>query len=176
MTEIFWLIPFIPAISTFVLVVFGRKLPKKYVSYQACLAVFASFIISVISFIGLLKTPHEHYPIVKNLFSWISSGNFDVSLSLQFDPLTAIMVMVVSGVGFIIHLYSVGYMAKDNGYTRYFTYLNLFTFAMLILVMASNLVLMFGCGFSPWYFLHFYPYRKWRIYCHKWGHLRRSYN
>lgn len=160
MTEIFWLIPFIPAISTFVLVVFGRNLPKKYVSYQACLAVFASFIISVISFIGLLKTPHEHYPLVKNLFSWISSGSFDVNLSLQFDPLTAVMVMVVSGVGFIIHVYSVGYMAKDNGYTRYFTYLNLFTFAMLILVMASNLVLMFvgweGVGLCSYLLIGFW--------------------
>jgi len=122
MTRIFWLIPFIPALSTLILAVFGSKLPKKYVSWQACLAVFASFVISAISFFGLLQISHENYPLVKNLFSWISAGSFDVNLSLQLDPLSAVMALVVSGVGFIIHVYSVGYMAKDKGYTRYFTF------------------------------------------------------
>ncbi|MFP4083137.1 MAG: NADH-quinone oxidoreductase subunit L [Candidatus Aminicenantes bacterium] len=143
MTEIFWLIPFVPALSTFILAVFGKVLPKKYVSFQACLAVLTSFVIAVISFLGLLKISHTHYPLVKTLFSWIHSGSFQANLSLQLDPLSAVMALVVSGVGFIIHLYSVGYMADDEGYTRYFTYLNLFTFAMLLLVMASNMVLMF---------------------------------
>ncbi len=160
MTEIFWLIPFAPALSTFILAVFGRKLPKKYVSYLACSAVFASFIISVISFVGLLQTARESYPLVKNLFSWIHSGSFMVNLSLQFDPLSAVMALVVSGVGFIIHVYSVGYMAKDESYTRYFTYLNLFTFMMLILVMASNIVLMFvgweGVGLCSYLLIGFW--------------------
>ena len=160
MTEIFWLIPFVPALSTFILAVFGRKFPKKYVSYLACSAVFASFIITVISFVGLLQTAHESYPLVKNLFSWIHSGSFMVNLSLQFDPLSAVMALVVSGVGFIIHVYSVGYMAKDEGYTRYFTYLNLFTFMMLILVMASNIVLMFvgweGVGLCSYLLIGFW--------------------
>ena len=82
MTEIFWLIPFIPALSTFILAVFGSKLPKKYVSFQACFAVFASFVISVISFVGLLRIEHESTPIIKNLFSWIQSGSFQANLSL----------------------------------------------------------------------------------------------
>jgi len=160
MTEIFWLIPFLPAASTFILAVFGKILPKKYVSYQACLAVFASLVISVISFIGLLQTSPENYPILKNLFSWIQSGSFSANLSLQLDPLSAIMALVVSGVSFLIHVYSVGYMAKDWGYTRYFTYLNLFTFAMLILVMASNVVLMFvgweGVGLCSYLLIGFW--------------------
>ncbi|MGB2765192.1 MAG: NADH-quinone oxidoreductase subunit L [Candidatus Aminicenantaceae bacterium] len=160
MTEIFWLIPFVPALSTLILGVFGRKLPKKYVSFQACFAIFISFAISVISLIGLLQTARESYPLVKNLFSWINSGSFQVNLSLQLDPLSAIMALVVSGVGFIIHVYSVGYMADDEGYTRYFTYLNLFTFAMLILVMASNIVLMFvgweGVGLCSYLLIGFW--------------------
>ncbi|MCK4557925.1 MAG: NADH-quinone oxidoreductase subunit L, partial [Candidatus Aminicenantes bacterium] len=160
MTEIFWLIPFVPALSTLILALFGTKLPKKYVSLQACLAVFGSFVISVISFLGLLQVSHESYPLVKNLFSWISSGSFNVNLSLQLDPLSAVMAMVVSGVGFIIHVYSVGYMAKDEGYTRYFTYLNLFMFAMLLLVMASNVVLMFvgweGVGLCSYLLIGFW--------------------
>ncbi|NQT79470.1 MAG: NADH-quinone oxidoreductase subunit L [Candidatus Aminicenantes bacterium] len=160
MTEIFWLIPFVPALSTLILGVFGRKLPKKYVSFQACFAIFISFAISVISLIGLLQTARESYPLVKNLFSWINSGSFQANLSLQLDPLSAVMALVVSGVGFIIHVYSVGYMADDEGYTRYFTYLNLFTFAMLILVMASNIVLMFvgweGVGLCSYLLIGFW--------------------
>jgi len=160
MTDIFWLIPFIPALSTFILAVFGRKLPKKYVSWQACLAVFASFVISAISFYGLLQTSHESYPLIKSLFSWIHAGSFIVNFSFQLDPLSAVMALVVSGVGFIIHVYSVGYMAKDKGYTRYFTYLNLFTFAMLMLVMASNIVLMFvgweGVGLCSYLLIGFW--------------------
>ncbi|MDH5468636.1 MAG: NADH-quinone oxidoreductase subunit L, partial [Candidatus Aminicenantes bacterium] len=160
MTEIFWLIPFIPALSTLILAVFGQRLPKRYVSFQACSAVFISFIISVISFLGLLQISPESYPLIKNLFPWINSGSFNINFSLQLDPLSAVMAMVVSGVGFIIHVYSVGYMAKDEGYTRYFIYLNLFTFAMLILVMASNLVLMFvgweGVGLCSYLLIGFW--------------------
>ncbi len=160
MTDIFWLIPLIPALSTLILVLFGQKLPKKYVSFQACFAVFASFIISAISFVGLLQTSHEQYPIIKSLFSWIHAGNFRADLSFQLDPLSSIMTLVVTGVGFLIHVYSVGYMAEDRGYTRYFTYLNLFTFAMLILVLASNLVLMFvgweGVGLCSYLLIGFW--------------------
>ncbi len=160
MTEIFWLIPFIPLLSSFILAIFGRTLPKKYISFQACLAVFASFIISVISFFGLLKISQESYPLIKSLFTWIASGSFTINFSLQLDPLSAVMAMVVSGVGFIIHVYSVGYMDKDKGYSRYFTYLNLFTFAMLLLVMSSNIVLMFvgweGVGLCSYLLIGFW--------------------
>jgi NADH-quinone oxidoreductase subunit L len=160
MRDIFWLIPFIPALSTLVLVLFGRKLPKKYVSWQACLSVFASFIIALILFISLLKTPPENYPLVKSLFTWIRAGSFNADLSFQFDPLSAVMALVVTGVGFLIHVYSVGYMAHDKGYTRYFTYLNLFTFAMLILVLSSNMILMFvgweGVGLCSYLLIGFW--------------------
>jgi NADH-quinone oxidoreductase subunit L len=160
MTEIFWLIPLIPALSTFILAVFGRQLSKKYVSIQACLSVFVSFIISVISFFGLQQTPHEQYPLVKSLFAWIESGNFRADLALQFDPLTAVMCLVVTLVSFLIHVYSVGYMDNDPGYKRYFTYLNLFTFAMLLLVMGSNLIVMFigweGVGLCSYLLIGFW--------------------
>ncbi len=160
MKDIFWLIPFVPALSTLILALFGRKLPKKYVSWQACLSVFISFVIALISFFSLLKIPPESTPIVKSLFTWISAGTFGANLSFQFDPLSAVMALVVTGVGFLIHVYSVGYMAHDKGYTRYFTYLNLFTFAMLILVMASNMILMFvgweGVGLCSYLLIGFW--------------------
>ncbi|OGD22235.1 MAG: NADH-quinone oxidoreductase subunit L [Candidatus Aminicenantes bacterium RBG_16_63_16] len=156
----FWLIPLIPGASALILAVFGRLLPKKYVSWQACLSVLASFVISLISFFGLLRVPAESLPVVKTFFRWIQSGQFSADLSFQLDPLSSIMTLVVTGVGFLIHVYSVGYMAHDSGYKRYFTYLNLFTFAMLILVTASNLVLMFvgweGVGLCSYLLIGFW--------------------
>jgi NADH-quinone oxidoreductase subunit L len=163
MTDIFWLIPLIPAASTIILAVFGTKLPKKYISFQACLAVFASFILSVLAFIDLNKM-HDSHPLVKNLFGWINSGKFQIDLAFQFDPLTAVMCLVVTGVGLLIHVYSVGYMAHDKSYARFFTCLNLFTFAMLILVMGSNLVVMFvgweGVGLCSYLLIGFWYEKK----------------
>jgi NADH-quinone oxidoreductase subunit L len=158
--EMFWLIPLLPGASAFILAVFGKWLPKKYVSWQACLSVFASFLISLVSFFGLLRISADSLPIIKTLFQWIQSGSFRADLSLQLDPLSSIMTLVVTGVGFLIHVYSVGYMGHDKGYTRYFTYLNLFTFAMLILVMGANLVLMFvgweGVGLCSYLLIGFW--------------------
>ena len=158
--EIFWLIPFLPGASALVLAVAGRWLPKKFVSWQACLSVLASFSVSVVSFFGLLKVSPENLPVVKTLFQWIQAGAFKADVSLQLDPLSSLMTLVVTGVGFLIHVYSVGYMAHDKGYTRYFTYLNLFTFSMLILVQASNLVLMFvgweGVGLCSYLLIGFW--------------------
>ena len=91
MTGTFWLIPLIPAVSFLILLVFGRKLPKTWISVQACLAVLASFVLSLVSFLGLLKVPHSNLPLVKTLFSWISAGRFSADLSFHFDPLTVVM-------------------------------------------------------------------------------------
>jgi len=160
MTEMFWLIPLAPAASTLILVVFGRKLPKKYVSLLACGAVLVSFAIAVISFLGLLKTASANLPLIKSLFTWIRAGSLKADFSLQFDSLSAIMVLVVTGVGFLIHVYSIGYMSEDKGYARYFAYLNLFTFAMLLLVLASNMILMFvgweGVGLCSYLLIGFW--------------------
>jgi NADH-quinone oxidoreductase subunit L len=160
MTGFFWLIPFVPALSAAVLIVFGRRLPKKYVSFQACGAVLVSFALAALSFFGLVRAPLENGPLIKTLFTWIKAGSFEAAFSFQFDPLAAVMVLVVTGVGFLIHLYSVGYMAHDKGYTRYFAYLNLFTFAMLILVLASNMILMFvgweGVGLCSYLLIGFW--------------------
>jgi len=160
MTDVFWLIPFAPVLSSLVLVVFGSKLSKKWVSVQACGAVLLSFVFALVAFLGSLKISPEEFPIVKTLFPWIGAGSFQAGFSFQFDPLSAVMVLVVTGVGFLIHLYSVGYMAHDKGYARYFAYLNLFTFAMLILVLASNMVLMFvgweGVGLCSYLLIGFW--------------------
>ncbi len=160
MTDIFWLIPFFPALSSLVLVLFGRKLPRKYIGFQASLAVFVSFLISFMSFLSLSGGNNGDHRWVKQLFSWIQAGGFNIDLSLQFDPLTAVMCLVVTFVGFLIHVYSIGYMAEDKSFARFFAYMNLFTFSTLILVMASNLVLMFvgweGVGLCSYLLIGFW--------------------
>jgi NADH-quinone oxidoreductase subunit L len=160
MAELFWLIPFFPALSSLLLILFGRKLPRKYIAFQACLAVFFSLSLSVLSFLSLLGSGHEGHGLIKNLFAWIHSGSFKIDLSLQFDQLTAVMCLVVSGVGFLIHVYSAGYMSEDKSFARFFAYMNLFTFAMLVLVMASNLVVMFvgweGVGLCSYLLIGFW--------------------
>jgi NADH-quinone oxidoreductase subunit L len=160
MTDLFWLIPFFPAVSSFLLILFGRKLPRKYIGFQASLAVFISFVFSLLAFFSLAGSGHEGHGLVKNLFSWIQAGKFQIDLSLQFDQLTAVMCLVVSAVGFLIHVYAIGYMSKDKSLSRFFAYMNLFTFSMLILVMASNLVLMFvgweGVGLCSYLLIGFW--------------------
>ena len=160
MSELFWLIPLIPALSTLVLVLFGTRLSKAWISIQACASVLLSLLLSIAVFVRLPAAGHGTEPLVKNLFPWIHSGGVEVDLAFRFDPLTAVMCLVVTGVGFLIHVYAVGYMDGDKSYARFFTLLNLFTFAMLILVMADNLVLMFvgweGVGFCSYMLIGFW--------------------
>jgi NADH-quinone oxidoreductase subunit L len=156
----FWLIPFPPALSSFILVVSGRKLSKKYIAGQACLAVAVSFGLAVVSFIGLLRMPQGEAPVIKTLFTWIGAGDFKADLAFQLDALSAVMALVVTAVGLLIHIYSTGYMAHDRSFARYFAFLNLFTFAMLILVLAANMVLMFvgweGVGLCSYLLIGFW--------------------
>src|SRR2546422_811581 len=100
----------------------------------------------------------------KEFFTWIAAGNFRAGFDLQMDQLTVVMVLVVTGVGWLIHIYATGYMAKEGGYYRFFSYLNLFMFFMLILVLAANYVLLFvgweGVGLSSYLLIGFYFLRK----------------
>src|SRR5256885_1296528 len=106
----------------------------------------------------------QQIPWVKQYFSWIVAGNFRAGFDLQIDQLTVVMLLVVTGVGWLIHIYSTGYMAHGGGYYRFFSYLNLFMFFMLILVLASNYVLLFvgweGVGLCSYLLIGFYFLRK----------------
>jgi NADH-quinone oxidoreductase subunit L len=139
----FWLIPFAPAAGAVILILLGRFLSKKVVSIIACSSVAVSFLLALVSFGRLAAAPGESAPLVKNFFTWINVGSFRAEASFRFDPLAAVMVLIITGVGLLIHIYSTGYMACEKSTARYFAALNLFAFAMLVLVLASNLVLMF---------------------------------
>ena len=137
------LILLFPLIGTAINGLIGKNLRKETVGYVACGAIGLSFFVSILVFIGLLLLPPDARLFEKQLFSWIESGSFKSAAGLQVDPLSTIMILVVTGVGFLIHVYSIGYMHSDKGYHRYFCYLNLFTFSMLLLVLSNNFLLMF---------------------------------
>lgn len=136
------------------------RLNKRIISLIGCGSVGLSFLWSLKSFINLLTLPQTERQVEEVLFSWIPSGELSVNIGFLFDPLSAVMALVVTGVGFLIHVYSVGYMHDDKGYGRYFTYLNLFVFSMLTLVLANNYLLMFvgweGVGLCSYLLIGFW--------------------
>ncbi|MBE0712546.1 MAG: NADH-quinone oxidoreductase subunit L [Candidatus Aminicenantes bacterium] len=160
MAELFWLIPLIPGGSSLLLVLFGTKLSRRWIAWQASTAVFLSFLLSLAAFVHLARLPDASPGLTKMLLPWISSGSFSSPVAFVFDHLTAVMAIVVTGVGLLIHVYSTAYMAGDRSYARYFAHLNLFTFFMLVLVMASDLVLMFvgweGVGLCSYLLIGFW--------------------
>ena len=152
-----WLIPILPFIGFLLNGLFGRRLSKSAVNAFAIGSVALSFAWAVKTLIGLgaLETKYiEHY------FTWIQSGNLNISIDFAVDRLTAVMLMVVTGVGLLIHIYAIGYMSHEGGYYRFFAYLNLFMFFMLVLVLAQNFLLLFvgweGVGLCSYLLIGFY--------------------
>src|SRR5271156_1590851 len=172
--EHIWLIPLFPLLTAAVMLFYGRKLANNIVSYLCAGSVFVSFIFSVGAFFQLIARPERERFFTKMLFQWLPAipfhmfdgrlGNFVASWEFQIDPLSAVMILVVTGVGFLIHVYSTGYMAHEGGYYRFFGYLNLFMFSMLMLVLANNLLLLFvgweGVGTCSYLLIGFWFKKK----------------
>jgi len=143
MESMLYLIPLIPLVGFLINGLLLNRLSKPIVSAIACGSVAISFILSLIAFFELKGLAADHRIMEQVLFSWIPVGQLQVNFGFMLDPLSAVMILVVTGVGFLIHVYSVGYMHHDGSFPRFFTYLNLFMFSMLTLVLANNFVLMF---------------------------------
>ena len=158
MDRLFWLIPFLPGASALALLLFGRRYSRRAAAWQAGAAVLAAFVIGAAATVRLAASGAPG--LTRVLLPWISSGAFGASIAFSFDRLAAVMTLVVAGVGFLIHVYSTSYMAGDKGFTRYFAYLNLFMFFMLVLVLASDIVLMFvgweGVGLCSYLLIGFW--------------------
>jgi len=143
----------------------GHETPayRKLVGFIGPAVVGAAFVVALLAVLELAARPAHDRLFVKVLFPWIQAGGLSTNVAFQLDPLSAVMILVVTGVGFLIHIYSVGYMAHEKAVARYFVYLNLFTFAMLTLVLADNFLLMFvgweGVGLCS-YLLIGYWYEK----------------
>jgi NADH-quinone oxidoreductase subunit L len=152
-----WLLPIIPFVGFLLNGLIGRRLPKALVSGIALIATLIPFlqVANIWFHFSSIQAPY-----VENLGAWIWTGAFHADFALQLDQLTMIMLLVVTGVGFLIHIYSVGYMAHEEGYWRFFSYLNLFMFFMLTLVLAENFLLMFvgweGVGLASYLLIGFY--------------------
>ncbi len=138
-----WLIPALPLAGAVFNALIGRKLPRAVIAAVAVGSVTLAFVLAAIAFAALLGLSAEQRSIHQTVYSWIAAGQFNVNVSFLLDPLSAVMILVVSGVGALIHLYSVGYMAEDEGFARFFTYMNLFAFSMLLLVLADNYLLLY---------------------------------
>jgi len=160
--DILWIIPLLPLLGAATNGFFGKNWPNKIVNTVALSA-------TGLSFLAALEAVREFFEqgqklVHKEFFDWIVAGSFRAGFDLQMDQLTAVMVLVVTGVGFLIHIYSTGYMAHEGGYYRFFSYLNLFMFFMLILVLAANYVLLFvgweGVGLASYLLIGFYFLKK----------------
>lgn len=142
MVEKILLILLLPLSGTIINGLLGRTIPRSLSGILATVVMFAAFGLSVSLFIDFMDTGAR--PITVSLLHWFSAGTLSVDFSLLIDRLSLLMVLVVTGVGSLIHLYSIGYMKDDDGYTRYFAYLNLFVFSMLLLVMGADYLVMFA--------------------------------
>jgi len=153
------LILFFPALGVVFNLFYGRRAGRGAVNFVGTSVIFFAFAIALWAFAKLLMMPPAG-ALAFTLWPWISAGNFHVDIALRFDALSAVMTLVVSGVGAFIHLYSCGYMAHDEDYARYFAYMNLFALAMLVLVLADNLLLMFvgweGVGLCSYLLIAFW--------------------
>jgi NADH-quinone oxidoreductase subunit L len=160
MMDYVWLIPFLPFIGFVINGLVGKSLTKRVVGTIGSAMVGLSFLISLMIFLEFLKLPVEARPVEKVVYTWMAAGSFKVSVAYLIDPLSLVMMLVVSGVSFIIHVYSIGYMYDDEGFYRYFSFLNLFVFAMLTLVSANNFLLMFvgweGVGLCSYLLIGFW--------------------
>lgn len=145
--------------------IFGSKIKnEKVIGFIGSGTIGLSFLITVAAFLETLKLPVEERQHIVSLFTWFKAGNLDISFAYQVDQLSLIMALIVTGVGFIIHVYSIGYMHGDKGFWRFFAYLNLFIFAMMNLVLADNFVLLFlgweGVGLCSYLLIGFWYDRK----------------
>jgi NADH-quinone oxidoreductase subunit L len=160
--EYLWIIPLLPLLGSAANGLFGAKWPNKIVNSVAIGSTGLSFLFALEAVREFFDSGQMLFH--KTFFTWIEAGNFRAGFDLQMDQLTVVMVLVVTGVGWLIHVYSAGYMAHEGGYYRFFSYLNLFMFFMLILVLAANYVLLFvgweGVGLASYLLIGFYFLKK----------------
>jgi NADH-quinone oxidoreductase subunit L len=156
MIDLVWLIPLFPFIG-FLINGLGRNVfPKAVIGAVASLAILASFAISL----GIFFEFESTQPVIVHLFDWIKVGGINIPFSFQIDQLSILMLLIITGIGSLIHIYSAGYMSHDTGFGKFFAYLNLFVFFMLLLVLGANYVVMFigweGVGLCSYLLIGFW--------------------
>src|SRR5438067_12674066 len=172
--DLIWLIPLFPAAGFVINGLFGKRMSKTAVGFIACTLVFISFVFSAGAVYQLLQFDSAHRSHTVTLYEWINAGpahttegplaNFKVDWAFLLDPLSSVMILVVTGIGFLIHVYSAGYMHEEDGFYRFFAYLNLFMFSMLTLVLGNNYLMMFigweGVGLCSYLLIGYYFHKR----------------
>jgi NADH-quinone oxidoreductase subunit L len=158
MIKLVWLVPLLPLIGFMIIGFFGKKLSKGLVGTIASGAVLGAFAVALGIFFELGGQTEKSVTI--DLFSWITAGKLSIPFSFLVDPLSSLFLLIITGIGFLIHVYSIGYMHDDEGFSRFFAYLNLFVFFMLLLVLGSNYLIMFvgweGVGLCSYLLIGFW--------------------
>ena len=161
MENLVYAIILLPLLGFLINGLFGKNLPKMVVGTLATLVVFVSFCITVSLF---LKFDAESQPVIVRAFEWFRISGIQINFGFQIDQLSLMMMMIITGIGSLIHLYSIGYMSHDKGFYKFFTYLNLFIFSMLLLVMGSNYLILFigweGVGLCSYLLIGFWYTNK----------------
>ncbi len=157
MSQQIYLVPLFPLIGFLIIGLLNRNLSKSLTGIIGSGSILASFIVSVMVFME----QHAHAnPTTVTLFDWITAGSFKAPLAFLVDPLSSIFLLIITGIGFLIHVYSTGYMHEDDGFRRFFAYLNLFVFFMLLLVLGDNYLVMFvgweGVGLCSYLLIGFW--------------------
>jgi NADH-quinone oxidoreductase subunit L len=162
--DLVWLIPALPLAGFLILVAFGRRLGEPLAGILATVMIGGSFIASAIVFIGLHDRASDAREFSQVLFTWVPAGSFRVDMGFLVDPLSITMCLFVTGIGTLIHLYSIGYMHGDPKFSKFFLYLNLFAFSMLMLVLGNNLLITFvgweGVGTCSYFLISFWHTSK----------------
>ena len=158
MIKLIGLVPLFPLIGFLINGFFGKKMSKSLSGTIACLSVLASFVVSVLIFMEVSASQQKTN--VVEIFSWINSDTLKIPFSFLVDPLSCLFLLNITGIGFLIHVYSTAYMQEDEGFSRFFTYLNLFVFFMLVLVLGNNYLIMFvgweGVGLCSYLLIGFW--------------------
>jgi len=165
MTNYFYLIPILPLIGFLINGLLGKRInSEKFSGILASLLVFIPFVLTILCFVEMMGLEPESRKIGITYFSWILTGNIGINYAFIVDPLSLVMLLIILGVGFLIHVYSIGYMHNDKEYSKYFAYMNLFIFAMLNLVLADNFLLLFlgweGVGLCSYLLIGFWHEKK----------------
>ncbi|MFD4439572.1 NADH-quinone oxidoreductase subunit L [Nocardia sp. NPDC058519] len=158
-TAMLWLLPALPLAGAIVLLLFGHR-TDRWGPYLGTAAAVASFVVALVAFFGMLARPDADRAVHKELFNWVPVGDLQVGFSLQLDQLSICFALLITGVGSLIHLYSLGYMSHDPAKRRFFGYLNLFLAAMLVLVLADNFLVLYlgweGVGLASYLLIGFW--------------------
>jgi NADH-quinone oxidoreductase subunit L len=158
--DLAWVIPVLPAFGAVVLLLFGKKIGEPWSGWLATVMMALAFVGSLVMFFALRSLPEDAREHVSNGFTWIQAGSFRVDFRMLADPLSSTMILFVTGVGALIHLYAIGYMHGDPRFSRFFAYLNLFAASMLVLVLGSSFLVTFlgweGVGLCSYLLISFW--------------------